>query len=247
MSTAAVAPARVVSEARTAGTLNLAAALAWVSQPGVCAVGAPATAICHTRAGNADIPGLGAVLETYVYVVDKDTCSAGTIRVLQTTVTLRVAGKGDIHVVFDATDCLVEGNQIPASTQGFRVTGGTGRYAGASGSGTVTRQSGPPGPRVFGTDTLTGTLVAPATEFDLTPPTISGANPKTVRAPRGATRVRVVFAVSGTDDVDGRVAVSCAPRSGTRFRIGRTRVTCTATDASANETTARFTVTVRRR
>jgi len=53
--------------------------------------------------------------------------------------------------------------------------------------------------------------------------------------------------VAAHDDVDGTVPVTCAPRSGSFFPVGRTRVRCAATDKSANTATASFTVTVRRR
>ena len=98
-----------------------------------------------------------------------------------------------------------------------------------------------------GTDTFTGTLTVPGLEFDLTPPTLSGAANKTVRARKGSRRVRVPFKVTASDAVDGAVPVSCRPRSGSRFRIGRTRVKCSAMDLSANAQTARFTVVVKRR
>jgi hypothetical protein len=96
-----------------------------------------------------------------------------------------------------------------------------------------------------GTDTWAGTLVVPGLEFDLTAPTIRGAVSKTVRAPRGARRVRVRYAVSAEDAVDGGVPVTCTPKSGARFPIGRTRVQCSATDSSGNTSTTSFVVTVR--
>jgi hypothetical protein len=84
------------------------------------------------------------------------------------------------------------------------------------------------------------------TAVDSTAPTIQGARSKVVRAPRGATRVRVTYRVTATDDVDGTVAVSCRPGSGSRFKIGRTVVTCTAADRSNNVATACFLITVKR-
>jgi hypothetical protein len=74
----------------------------------------------------------------------------------------------------------------------------------------------------------------------------SGASAKIVRAPKGKTRVRIHYAVSATDAVDGPVTATCKPASGSNFRIGHTLVTCSATDSSGNTGTARFTVTVRR-
>ena len=57
----------------------------------------------------------------------------------------------------------------------------------------------------------------------------------------------VTFKVTATDGVDGAVPVSCKPGSGTRFKLGPTRVRCEATDLSGNATRAAFTVTVQRR
>jgi hypothetical protein len=48
------------------------------------------------------------------------------------------------------------------------------------------------------------------------------------------------------DAVDDPVPVACTPRSGTRFKISRTQVRCTATDTSGNIATARFVITVKR-
>jgi hypothetical protein len=99
----------------------------------------------------------------------------------------------------------------------------------------------------FGTERWIGTLVVPGLEFDVMPPTLSGTTSKTVRAPKGAKRVRVTYTVTASDAVDGQVPVTCVPRSGSRFPIGRTVVRCLATDSSANTVTARFIVTVRPR
>lgn len=96
-------------------------------------------------------------------------------------------------------------------------------------------------------DTWTGTLAVAGVDFDLTLPTFSGAVAKTARAPKGSKRVRVRYSVSALDAADGSVPVLCEPRSGSFFKLGRTSVTCTATDTSGNTRGARFTVTVTRR
>jgi len=79
---------------------------------------------------------------------------------------------------------------------------------------------------------------------DVTPPTFSGAEDKTAEAtaPSGAT---VSFDVTAEDNVDGSVAVTCSPASGTTFALGTTAVTCSATDAADNDATATFNVTVK--
>jgi hypothetical protein len=86
----------------------------------------------------------------------------------------------------------------------------------------------------------------PGHKFDVTAPKLHGSRSKTVRAQNGAKSARVAFKVTATDGVDGAVPVSCRPRSGSRFKIGRTTVRCEATDSSGNTAKAVFTVTVRR-
>ena len=89
----------------------------------------------------------------------------------------------------------------------------------------------------------------------LTAPKLSGAVAKTLRAAKGARSARVTFEVTATDDEGGDVPVSCWPRSGSRFPLGKTMVLCAATDSSGNwvtdftgnTATAGFTVTVKRR
>jgi HYR domain/FG-GAP-like repeat len=76
---------------------------------------------------------------------------------------------------------------------------------------------------------------------DVTPPLILTPTETTVEAtsPAGAA---VTYVVSAIDDVDPNPAVSCLPTSGATFPIGTTTVTCTATDASGNSSTASFAI-----
>ena len=135
------------------------------------------------------------------------------------------------------------------TTLPFTVTGGSGAYVGASGSGSVTEAGhfSPSYGHAVGTDTWTGTLLVPGLAFDLTPPTLDGAPSKTVRVRKRVRQARVTYSVRAQDDVDGAVPVSCKPRSGSRFKLGRTVVRCSATDSSGNAAAATFTVTVKRR
>ncbi|MFF3334449.1 HYR domain-containing protein [Streptomyces sp. NPDC002888] len=77
---------------------------------------------------------------------------------------------------------------------------------------------------------------------DVTAPAVT-VDDRTVEAtgPDGAV---VDYAAAVHDNVDGEVPVSCEPSSGTRFPLGRTTVTCTATDKAGNtgRDTAVFTV-----
>jgi HYR domain len=246
---AAVAPIAAGGGASAAGTLSMRGTVPFVSSPTECPSGVPAEfVLCHGRTGTGLIAGLGRVTETYIFMPDARPCPNVAFAILPYTARLSVAGKGDLELAVSGIDTCIAGPGVPrASPQSFTVKAGTGIYAGASGSGTLTRTAGLPGPRVLGEDTWTGTLVVAGLEFDLSPPTITGAKSKTVRVPQKATGVRVTYRLSATDGVDGSVPVSCRPASGSRFKIGRKRVICEATDRSGNLATASFTVTVARR
>ncbi|MEH0573809.1 HYR domain-containing protein [Streptomyces sp. B21-108] len=89
----------------------------------------------------------------------------------------------------------------------------------------------------------TGRDTAVFTVVDTTAPAVS-VDDRTVEAtgPDGAV---ITYPATATDLVDGDVAVVCEPSSGSTFPIGKTTVTCTATDAAGNTgtDTAEFTVT----
>ena len=232
----------------TAGALQLDATLgaSWRFSDSYCAPGTHPDTECVGFRGLADIPGLGHVTETYVKTLESNGCSVTQFRVL----VLEIAGKGAINLTLDGGPHC--GPPAPAEVGPYtlRISGGSGVYAGASGtlqwrssvySGNPTCQCG------AARDTLTGTITVPGLEFDLTPPSLSGSVSKTVRARKGAKRARVVYGVKALDAVDGSVPVSCVPRAGSYFKLGRTRVRCSATDLSGNTQRAQFTVTVRRR
>jgi hypothetical protein len=54
----------------------------------------------------------------------------------------------------------------------------------------------------------------------------------------------VTYSATATDLVDGAIAASCAPASGTLFAPGSTMVNCSATDSHGNRVNGAFTVTV---
>jgi len=246
--TVVVEPGLGAAEA-TAGTLELRAQLRLVSQLGACPPGVTATA-CGARTGEGVLPGLGRVSEAYTFVADigAPPCPAGFGRALAYPTAFEVAGKGEIHFSLGAGAGCVGQEAVRTQTQAFTVTGGTGVYAGASGSGTVERVlGGETRAGRVGRETWTGTLVVPGLDFDVTPPVLAGTVAKTVTAPRKARAVRVRFTVTARDGADGAVPARCRPRSGSRFKLGKTRVICSAVDTSGNTATARFLVTVRPR
>src|SRR5205823_1675605 len=60
----------------------------------------------------------------------------------------------------------------------------------------------------------------------------------------GPAGAAVTFTASASDIVDGSVATTCSPASGSTFGIMTTIVNCTATDAHGNTGSASFHVTV---
>jgi hypothetical protein len=59
-----------------------------------------------------------------------------------------------------------------------------------------------------------------------------------------STTPAVTYTVTATDAVDGSIAVSCSPASGSTFAIGTTTVNCSAIDSHANTGFGSFKVTV---
>lgn len=101
--------------------------------------------------------------------------------------------------------------------------------------------------------------VAPA-YWGIVDPSKLPARPADVLAPRiadqrditavsnGASGVKVSYRLpSAIDTLDGAVPVECTPARGSRFPVGTTTVTCTATDAAGNTGTSSFDVVVTRK
>jgi hypothetical protein len=212
-----------------------------------CSLGVlPDATACVQWTGSGSVRGLGDVSVTYDWLlgVGPPACSAGFVKPLATSGRLSVAGKGTITFTFaEGARCVPDGEVPWHEAPQFTITGGTDRFAAASGRGTRDR-SFPAGP---GTETWRGTLAVPRLEFDLTAPKLHGAASKTVRAPRGMTSARVTFKVTARDSIDGAVPVSCQPRSGSPFELGWTTVRCEATDSSGNTAKTAFPITVKRR
>jgi hypothetical protein len=92
-----------------------------------------------------------------------------------------------------------------------------------------------------------GVLDGAGTPLDDAAPELYVASNDAVTAQRGKKRARVRFTVFAADTVDGDLPVTCTPPSGSFFNVGRTKVTCSATDTSGNTGQKQFVVTVRRR
>jgi HYR domain len=232
------------SPSQAAATLPIDASFAveWRGVAG-CPPGTPAGLSCYEFAGEALVPGLGRVTARYTKTFDGN-LSGGCIHTLATA-GVAVDGRGEITLSMIGPACEL----LPPALSLFdaTITGGSGPYAGASGSVRISSSVSERGAgEGIAVDRWSGTLTVPGREFDLTAPTLEGAVSKTVRAPKKAKRMRVRYTVTAHDTADGPVPVACAPRSGGFFKPGRTRVRCSATDSSANTGRAEFTITVRR-
>lgn len=242
-----LAPQSSSTPTRPSGSLRLdfTTTQTWRMNDEYCRPGTPADASCLRSVGEAEVAGLGHVTITFDKLLPADP----SCFILHNNVTLiQVAGKGTLELSRPGRRC---GSGPPPRVDGpfeFSVARGSGTYGGASGT-SVYRSS--VGPTAFpchcgkARDTWSGMLTVPGLDFDVTPPVPTGAVSKTVRAPKEARRARVRYSVTAKDEVDGAVAVVCAPRSGSYFKLGRTRVTCSARDSSANVRQARFFITVR--
>jgi hypothetical protein len=200
----------------TAGSAPLHLALPWHGADAPCPAGYSATTECHPRtSGSVPVPGLGFVSESYVFAFENanPVCPRGFGQSLRYPARLTVKGRGDILLTVEGTDrCAEVGTTALLDLpQAFTVSGGSGTFAGASGTGVVTRSDTGLGVHGFGTDNWEGTLTAPDFELDLTPPVIKVAN-KVVTAPLGTRSVRVRYRVTSPDEQP------CAARLRTRAR-----------------------------
>jgi len=87
-------------------------------------------------------------------------------------------------------------------------------------------------------------VVVPDGPVDTTGPELQGMPADIATTTTGASAVVSWTDPTATDDVDPAPTVGCTPPSGSAFDLGTTTVTCTATDATGNSTSATFDVTV---
>lgn len=245
-----LAAAVVGVAAASSGTLPVRGQLLTESLRGdYCPPGTRAGIECFRRDGQGVVRGLGRVIASYVYFADTTPagCPEGSVKILAYPTRLTVAAKGDLTLALEETPGCLSTVAGLSATQRFTITDGSGAYAGATGGGSVERALGSTDRGAAGIETWIATLDVPGLDFDVTPPVVSGAVSKTIRVAKGVKRVRVTYRVTAVDGVDGARPVACQPRSLTFFKLGRTAVTCTAGDTSANTRTVRFFVTVKTR
>ncbi len=248
LAVAATRDAVTVAKADAVGALqvNLTLSNQFDGNGVACPAGSSETTVCfHTIPSGhrgTTLAGLGDVtFAPYTFIWEKYGSPCGRVH---GQIAILVAGKGEIDVAIAASGCWTSDNFPPAAVT---VSGGSGRYAGATGDGSwefhLANITGPLAG--FRDVTWTGTLNVAGLAFDLTPPVIAGATSKVVKT-KLASGVRVRYSVTAADATDGAVATACLPKSGSLFPVGRRTVTCNATDTSGNPATARFVITVKR-
>ncbi|MGI5440815.1 HYR domain-containing protein [Streptomyces shenzhenensis] len=162
-----------------------------------------------------------------------------------------VSGSSDGATADGGSDAGAVGGAVTGSVGGDDSTGGA--TAGAGGNRTGGQNSdgndggddddGDGGGRV-------GAAAVPEdyqqhitiTVNDVTAPVVTVVD-RTVEATGGNGAV-IDFTATAEDTGDGTLPVTCNPASGSRFPVGTTRVTCTATDSSGNTGTGTATFTV---
>lgn len=139
---------------------------------------------------------------------------------------------------FDPNDILAEATG-PA---GAVITYSTGLDDGGR-PVTCSPSSGSTFPLGVTTVTCSNATTFTVTIVDTTPPTLTVPASLELNATNAAGAVGT-YSASAIDLVDGVVAVTCAPPSGSTFPLGVTTVTCSASDAASNDASAQFNVTV---
>jgi HYR domain len=245
---AAVLGSFVVAVARadggSVGTLHVSGTFKNTFKFVECPAGSPATTNCYREANVSDeLPGLGKVTVDYTLLQDDFGSACAHVHA---QIPIVVSGKGEIDLATRSTGCILPENPAGFPPVAFVVLGGAGLYAGATGSGVLEyKNSERGGGSGLSTIAWSGTLNVAGVAFDTTAPQMTGANGMTAKT-RNARGVRVHYSVSAADATDGPVQTACLPASGSRFRIGRTTVTCMAVDRSGNTATATFVINVKR-
>jgi hypothetical protein len=201
----------------SAGSLDLHDVLSVDSPSVVCPASVRADADCRAGTGKGTIHGLGNVTATYrwYFTTSGGNCLPGLVQPFATR--LGSSSPGRARPVSRSRPETVASTWNPSVTKRRRS------LSPADPARMRAQREGRLEPSLSGgrgTDTVTGSLAVPGLEFDLAPPTFTGANTKTVRAAKGAKRARVTYTVAARDGVDGLLATTWVPRAETGFRSG---------------------------
>jgi hypothetical protein len=168
-------------------------------------------------------------------------------------------GVSSLAVYDDGTGPALYAGGPFTTAGGFRVNGiarWDGAYwwpleSGLSGAGALAVFDDGGGPALFAGGGFDGapdsgdSFLAKWKGCDTAPPTLSCPSSVFAAERFGSPSGEVVnYSVTASDEIDPSPTVVCVPPSGSLFPLGTTIVTCTATDASGNQSTCEFPVTV---
>jgi hypothetical protein len=145
------------------GALQFHAALRGRFADAPCPDGTPNDTVCVSTSGTGTARGLGSVSTRYL---NFRRLPGSSCEFWHSNPVLAVSGKGeiDLAVTTPAGVCVVDGTfEGVMGSLVFTVTGGSGSYAGASGSGTFVIAGIADAGQ---TDTLDGTITVPGLDFD---------------------------------------------------------------------------------
>ena len=127
----------------SAGPFPLHPAISWTDSLTSCLSGYTPTTECNLRStSQVAVPGLGFVSQTYVAPIETApaSCPSGEYQISAYPAQLDVRGRGTISLsVAASSQCARPPTDILNVSQTFQIVGGTGVFAGASGSGVVSR------------------------------------------------------------------------------------------------------------
>ena len=94
------------------------------------------TVLCVSVTGTGTAAHLGRVTETRQVRIDLSNPATGCLPVLSDTMTLTAANGDQVVATGAGQNCLTDNPDVQNETVTYTVTGGTGRFSGAGGSGT---------------------------------------------------------------------------------------------------------------
>jgi HYR domain len=171
-------------------------------------------------------------------------CTAIDAHFNRTTETFRVTVTGGPPAIFVPDDVVEEATGPTGAVVTYEATTDDGAAVSCSHASGATFPLGTTAVTCTASNTAgSSSATFQVTVIDTTPPRVTAPSLLEVEATSAAGAIGV-FVATAHDLVDGDVAVTCAPPSGSQFPFGTTDVFCTASDSRLNTESAFFQVIV---